>query len=107
MRVKPFIDKFRAAENFGMGGLVSVTLKNISVGYSWRIGIMEGYDTLLEGEQMTFNAPSGAIFDETALLQLSPIEPDVFTEGDYPQILVISNKVIDTIPLNFNLRINQ
>jgi hypothetical protein len=105
MHVKPFIEKFSQNEDFPMGGMVSVTLKNKSQGFAWSIGIMDGSDILLEGESMAFDAPAGAVFDETAVLQLRLITPDTQVAGDFAQIMVISNKVIDTLPLKINKRV--
>ena len=105
MHVKPFIEKFSANEDFLLGGIASVTLKNKSQGFAWSIGIMDGSDVLLEGESMAFDAPAGAVFDDTAVLQLRVIKPDTDVPGDFAQISVISMKVIDTIPLNINKRV--
>jgi hypothetical protein len=105
MHVKPFIEKFSQNEDFPMGGMVSVTLKNKSQGFAWSIGIMDGADLLLEGESMAFEAPAGSVFDDTAVLQLRIVRPQVEVPGDFAQIMVISNKVIDTLPLKINKRL--
>lgn len=105
MHVKPFIEKFNANEDIPLGGLSSITLKNKSQGFAWSIGVMDGSDVLLEGESVAFEAPAGAVFDDSAVLQLRLIQPDTQVAGDFAQILVISMKVIDTIPLNINKRL--
>jgi hypothetical protein len=104
MKARLFIDKFNKDEDFPLKGLVSVTLKNKSQGYSWRIGIMDGADILQEGETTSYEVPSGFVFDDTSVLQLSPVEPDTKVSGDYAQLVVISMKVIDSLPLEINLR---
>lgn len=105
MHVKPFIEKFSDNETIPLGGIAAVTLKNKSQGFAWSVGIMDGSDLLLEGESMAFEAPAGAVFDDTAELQLRIVKPDIYVAGDFAQITVISMKVIDTIPLNINKRL--
>lgn len=107
MHVKPFIEKYSENETIPLGGITAITLKNKSQGYAWSIGIMDGSDLLLEGESMAFQAPAGAVFDDSAELQLRKVTPDTFVPGDFAQITVISMKVIDTIPLKINKRLNQ
>lgn len=103
MQIRPFIETYNALIEKNIGGMQSITVKNKSQGYAWRVRIGDNFAQIEEGETFILDAGAGCMYAEKTYITIEPVTPEVYVAGDFASVTVIFNKIMSLEMPKINL----
>ena len=103
MQIRPFIETYSALVEKNIGGMQSITVKNRSQGYAWRLRIGDNFSQIEEGETFVLDAGAGCMYAEKTYISIEPVQPEIFVAGDFASVNVVYNRIMSLDMPKINL----